>query len=38
VYDGTAGFNFVTNPVPQLPLKVTVERAAFANGKFKELV
>jgi hypothetical protein len=38
VYDGTAGFNFVTNAVPQLPLRVTVERTAFAKGKFDELV
>jgi hypothetical protein len=38
VYDGTDGFNFVTNPVVQLPLKVTVERIAFAKGKFEEVV
>src|SRR5690349_17273315 len=37
-YDETEGFNFVTKPVAQLPLKVTVERKAFTAGKLDELV
>src|SRR5215204_5853268 len=37
-YDGIAGFSFVTNPVAQFPLKFTVDRTAFATGKFSELV
>jgi hypothetical protein len=37
-YDETEGFNFVTKPVLQLPLKVTVDRKAFTAGKFLEFV
>src|SRR5258708_1205661 len=37
-YDGTAGFNFVTNPSWQLSVAVGADCAAFTTGKFKEFV